>query len=252
MYPIVTLKYFRTSTTDCAANDIKLRNIMTGKNFVNFIQTCDNGSSSSDNEWGENVFSSSDEELLHDMIARHADISQRLKISQSSIRGDLDDGSLLNNSSDYSFSGFEGFSVTEADKKKAKRLTNATSIPSKRGRFRLKPEQRPIDLYDSSDDTSSRGTLDSIIPPPKDFRGRNNPFINDDDSKPQTSTPKNITSAMNALFGNSSVAFRPENGVRMVRTVKRRLSAKDIRIGPNMEVKRRKLKRRSDLVEVSS
>ena len=28
----------------------------------------------------------------------------------------------------------------------------------------------------NSDDTSSRGTLDSFIPPPKDFEGTNNPF----------------------------------------------------------------------------
>lgn len=223
---------------------------MSGKNFTNFIQTCDNDSSSSDNESGENV-SASDEELFADLIERNAGINQRLKDSQSTIRAELDDGSLFNNSSDYTFSGFEGFSVNDTDKKKAKHLTNATNMPSKRGRFRAKPEHRPVDLYDSSDDTSSRGTLDSIIPPPKDFRGRNNPFINDDDSRPQTSTPKNGTSVISALFGNGSAAFRPDNGMRMVRTVKRRLSAKDIRIGPNMEVKRRKLKRRSDLVEVS-
>ncbi|XP_046398166.1 uncharacterized protein LOC124164971 [Ischnura elegans] len=34
----------------------------------------------------------------------------------------------------------------------------------------------PVD--GSGEDTSSRGTLDSFIPPPKDFEGRNNPFHN--------------------------------------------------------------------------
>lgn len=30
---------------------------------------------------------------------------------------------------------------------------------------------------DSSDETSSKSTLDLIIPPPKDFEGKNNPFL---------------------------------------------------------------------------
>lgn len=266
-----------------------MRNIMSGKNYINFIQSCDNESTDSDNESGENVFTSaSDEEILADLFARNNGTNnQRLKDSHaSSIRGDLDDSLLFNNSSDYSFNGFEGFSINDTDKKKGKRMSNAggSMLSTKRGRFRLKPEQRVMDLYDSSDDTSSRGTLDSIIPPPKDFRGRNNPFLNDhnhhhhhtrqhhnngsNNSRLQTSTPKNTNGCGGAsgsgpvsnnfnmglshLSNGNAIGYRPDNGVRMVRTIKRKLSAKDIRIGPNMEVKRRKVKRRSDNVEVST
>lgn len=63
----------------------------------------------------------------------------------------------------------------------------------------------------SGDETSSRGTLDSIIPPPADFEGRNNPFL-----------------------GGIAPILRP---------VKRRLSEKDIIITSTGEVKRRKVRR---------
>ncbi|XP_014239773.1 PHD finger protein 19 [Cimex lectularius] len=68
----------------------------------------------------------------------------------------------------------------------------------------------------SGDESSSRGTLDSIIPPPADFEGRNNPFLS-------TSLPVNL--------------------VPVLRPTKRRLSEKDIIITSNGEIKRRRVRR---------
>ncbi|KAK9498291.1 hypothetical protein O3M35_002959 [Rhynocoris fuscipes] len=73
----------------------------------------------------------------------------------------------------------------------------------------------------SGDESSSRGTLDSIIPPPADFDGRNNPFLST--SLPLTLNP-------------------------VIRPTKRRLSEKDIRITSTGEIKRRRV-RRSKLVD---
>lgn len=111
-----------------------------------------------------------------------------------------------------------------------------------------------LDLCDeSSDDNSSRSTLDLIIPPPKDFHGFNNPFLNESakQSTEVTTTKANSnakTTTNNVppltLFGNTN--FTPANNqIRFVNIVKRRLCEKDIMIGPNQEVKRRKYKRRS-------
>uniref|UniRef100_A0A0A9XA67 Metal-response element-binding transcription factor 2 n=4 Tax=Lygus hesperus TaxID=30085 RepID=A0A0A9XA67_LYGHE len=76
--------------------------------------------------------------------------------------------------------------------------------------------EAPPNLQDTSgDESSSRGTLDSFIPPPMDFEGRNNPFMT---SIPLTLTP-------------------------IVRPAKRRLSEKDIRITSNGEIKRRRVRR---------
>lgn len=100
----------------------------------------------------------------------------------------------------------------------------------------------------SSDDNSSRGTLDLIIPPPKDFQGINNPFLSQicDPQADQQQQPNKIgkTKKGGGPFGTSQI--------RLVRTVKRRLSARDIVIGPNMEVKRRKIRRSSGHFEVIS
>ncbi|XP_068243045.1 metal-response element-binding transcription factor 2 isoform X1 [Palaemon carinicauda] len=71
----------------------------------------------------------------------------------------------------------------------------------------------------SGDETSSHGTLDSFIPPPSDFEGRNNPFLNLD-----------------------SLSY----GMPVVRPLKRKLNESDIRIGKNGEVKRRRFRRKCD------
>lgn len=104
---------------------------------------------------------------------------------------------------------------------------------------------------ESSDDNSSRSTLDLIIPPPKDFHGFNNPFVNESakqstevNTKPNTNVKTTNNVPPLTLFGNAN--FTPANNqIRFVNIVKRRLCEKDIMIGPNQEVKRRKYKRRS-------
>lgn len=104
---------------------------------------------------------------------------------------------------------------------------------------------------ESSDDNSSRSTLDLIIPPPKDFHGFNNPFVNESAKQSTEVNTKATTTAKTTnnvppltLFGNTN--FTPANNqIRFVNIVKRRLCEKDIMIGPNQEVKRRKYKRRS-------
>lgn len=75
----------------------------------------------------------------------------------------------------------------------------------------------------SSDETSSKGTLDVFIPPPKNFDGLNNPFCN--------------LSTHNQNFSRSSGYF-------FVRPLKTRLSEKDIRITKNGEIKRKRFVRK--------
>lgn len=105
------------------------------------------------------------------------------------------------------------------------------------------------DIESSGDETSSRGTLDAIIPPLKDFQGKNNPFL-----MQNSYTKKPFKSAMN-LYNKQNgklnhfhsrfslpIQFNPFIGP-LVRPMKRKLSEKDIVIGPNGEVKRRKYRR---------
>ncbi|EDW32276.1 GL11547 [Drosophila persimilis] len=115
------------------------------------------------------------------------------------------------------------------------------------------------DLSSDENSSSSRGTssLDLIIPPPVNFRGRNNPFL--------MATPKKSSQGKSSLaFGLGTGTGIGVDGVinrifklkgggmdqpRVVRTIKRRLSAKDITIGPNQEVRRRR-NRRMTTVEI--
>ncbi|KAK7074542.1 PHD finger protein 19, partial [Halocaridina rubra] len=75
----------------------------------------------------------------------------------------------------------------------------------------------------SGDETSSHGTLDSFIPPPSDFEGRNNPFLNLD-----------------------SLSY----GMPVIRPLKRKLNESDIRIGKNGEVKRRRFRKKFDKAKI--
>ncbi|EFX83722.1 hypothetical protein DAPPUDRAFT_301671 [Daphnia pulex] len=75
----------------------------------------------------------------------------------------------------------------------------------------------------SSDETSSKGTLDMFIPPPQNFDGLNNPFCN--------------LSTQNQNLPRSS-------GYLFVRPLKTRLSEKDIRITKTGEVKRKRFVRK--------
>lgn len=110
--------------------------------------------------------------------------------------------------------------------------------------------KRQLDFEISDSDETSRSALDLIIPRPENFRGSNNPFhIN---YRSDVKLMKNIDmNVFRRSSGNGGSKF-PE--VRIVRTIKRRLSAKDILLGPNQEVKRRKItkRRKSSDVEVIS
>jgi len=104
------------------------------------------------------------------------------------------------------------------------------------------------EMCDSSDETSSKSTLDLIIPPPDNFKGFNNPFhINY-----KSDMKLKVNEKLNGFKRNQVSSKFPE--VRIVRTIKRRLSAKDLLVGPNQEVKRRKItkRRKSADVEVIS
>lgn len=129
----------------------------------------------------------------------------------------------------------------------------------KRKAFRLSKRydnsRNHCDLSSDENSSSSRGTssLDLIIPPPANFLGRNNPFL--------MATPKKsaqgrgigvgatvgVTGLINSIF---KLKGNAKEQPRMVRTIKRRLSAKDITIGPNQEVRRRRTRRLTTSIEV--
>lgn len=105
------------------------------------------------------------------------------------------------------------------------------------------------DMESSGDETSSRGTLDAIIPPLKNFQGKNNPFLmqNTNSSKKPFSSSANTYNKQNGKQSHYHSRFslpnlNPLMGP-LVRPLKRKLSEKDIVVGPNGEVKRRKYRR---------
>lgn len=102
-------------------------------------------------------------------------------------------------------------------------------------------------IDDSSDENSSKSALDWIIPPPSNFHGINNPFHSQ-------YKPKAKISEMMAKKGFHTKVFEKLPETRIVRTIKRRLSAKEIALGSNRETKRRKLmkRRKTDEVEIIS
>lgn len=105
------------------------------------------------------------------------------------------------------------------------------------------------EVESSGDETSSRGTLDVIIPPLKDFQGKNNPFLmqNKYTSKMPFSSV-NLWNKHNGKQHHFHSRFSLPGQLNplvgpMIRPMKRKLSEKDIVIGPNGEVKRRKYRR---------
>ncbi|OXU21540.1 hypothetical protein TSAR_004090 [Trichomalopsis sarcophagae] len=111
----------------------------------------------------------------------------------------------------------------------------------------------------SGDETSSRGTLDSFIPPPKDFEGKNNPFRNLSELLGVV-VPSSQGVCSNGSSCSSSIAPTPvfnQSPITLplpltpvisqppiVRPAKRQLSEKDIIIDRNGQVKRRRQHRR--------
>lgn len=118
-------------------------------------------------------------------------------------------------------------------------------------------EESTIDLCELSDDVS-KSTLDWIIPTPKNFRGLNNPFHSQ--YKPDVVMAKGAKNSKNAKRNGNFVRknidknkqLRAAEGLRIVRTIKRRLSAKDLLQGKNQEVKRRKIRHSSVDMQVIS
>ncbi|XP_070509495.1 polycomb protein Pcl [Chironomus tepperi] len=134
----------------------------------------------------------------------------------------------------------KGKSKEELDMKHPNILTSTTTTTS--------TTVIDAEMCDSSDETSSKSTLDLIIPPPINFKGFNNPFhINY-----KSDMKMKVNDKLNGLKRNQVLNKFSE--VRIVRTIKRRLSAKDLLVGPNQEVKRRKItkRRKSSDVEVIS
>ncbi|XP_019762373.2 PHD finger protein 19 isoform X1 [Dendroctonus ponderosae] len=93
----------------------------------------------------------------------------------------------------------------------------------------------------SSDETSSKSTLDLIIPPPKDFEGKNNPFL--------TLLKMGVDEPVKKKRGKDITLPLPLKtvipGQPVMRPMKRQLSEKDIIVGPNGEIKRKKRLRRN-------
>lgn len=203
-----------------------MKDIMFGKNVAGYISSAADCEGSTSSDESENVFaSSSDEDILADVI-----VKEQFRCVTNS----------------------DSTEQPENETDKSENLQQASAEPKKkRGRPRLsqpeKSNDSSMDINYSSDDTSSRGTLDSIIPPPANFTGINNPFLFD--TNVTTTRTRNSIKGIDISLPSTSSA---KNQVQMVRTVKRRLSANDIIIGPNMKVKRRKLKKRLDDVEVIS
>ncbi|KAL1395704.1 hypothetical protein pipiens_000309, partial [Culex pipiens pipiens] len=151
--------------------------------------------------------------------------------------------------------------------------SDAGSVASNGNRraFKSRPKktdsEKSFDIYDSSDDTS-RTTLDLIIPPPKDFTGRNNPFHHPAAATTTTATASqqvaasgqggstvvvgmgksNETKDLMQKVGASGVVSHLSSNLvngemRVARIVKRRLSARDILNGSKS--KRRKFRKSS-------
>ncbi|XP_017875284.1 polycomb protein Pcl isoform X2 [Ceratina calcarata] len=121
------------------------------------------------------------------------------------------------------------------------------SVPSSMELMHSLPPSTPADT--SGDETSSRGTLDSFIPPPKDFEGKNNPFRNLSDllgtpgsvNQANSSTPLPYNPCPITLpLPLTPVISQPPPA----RPAKRQLSEKDIIVDRNGQVKRRRQHRR--------
>ncbi|XP_012288737.1 polycomb protein Pcl [Orussus abietinus] len=121
------------------------------------------------------------------------------------------------------------------------------SVPSSVDLMHPLPPSTPADT--SGDETSSRGTLDSFIPPPKDFEGKNNPFRNLSDLLGTPSGPGQGSSSTPLPYNQCPITLPlPLTPVisqpPLVRPAKRQLSEKDIIVDRNGQVKRRRQHRR--------
>ncbi|XP_053962641.1 uncharacterized protein LOC128866151 isoform X2 [Anastrepha ludens] len=176
-------------------------------------------------------------------------------------------------------------------KRKAFTLSNSYKEIAAEAASKRYDSSRICDSSSDENSSSSRGTsLDVIIPPPKNFLGLNNPFRMVTPKKNFSTSYVGGASAgcmqrllnfncggtmikssifnTTALDFSSKLAALKSAGIfpnlstsnlakgagqpRTVRTIKRRLSAKDITIGPNQEVRRRRTRRLSSNIEIIS
>uniref|UniRef100_A0A034VYX6 Polycomb protein Pcl n=1 Tax=Bactrocera dorsalis TaxID=27457 RepID=A0A034VYX6_BACDO len=176
-------------------------------------------------------------------------------------------------------------------KRKAFKLSNSYKEVAAEAAAKRYDSSRICDSSSDENSSSSRGTsLDVIIPPPKNFLGLNNPFrlITPKKNIPASQTTgtssgcvqnllnfnRSGTMIKSSIFNTTALDFSSKLAAlknagifsnlstsnlakaagqpRTVRTIKRRLSAKDITIGPNQEVRRRRTRRLSSNVEVIS
>lgn len=207
-----------------AFNDSKIKDIMSGKNVASHIITSEDTSS---DDMDSGAFSStSDDDIFANFV-----IKDKFGIHIKGCNSDE-------------------IAATPVEKPAKGRKSSQPQLGQSE-----KSNDTSLDLNYSSDDTF---TLDAIIPPPKNFSGINNPFLIDSNTCHEnriigTSTGKTMLLKYTTNSENVVPSSSLNKGqVQMVRTVKRRLSANDIIIGPNMEVKRRKLKKRLENVEVIS
>lgn len=139
----------------------------------------------------------------------------------------------------------------EVSKLSTKNIIEHSKILSLQHMNSLKPYSNGLnELESSGDETSSRGTLDAIIPPLKDFQGKNNPFLMQSATAKNSHRQNGRVNHFNSRFSLPGQFNNPLAGmVPFIRPLKRKLSEKDIIIGPNGEVKRRKYRRPKKYLE---
>ncbi|XP_031638714.1 polycomb protein Pcl [Contarinia nasturtii] len=193
-------------------------------------------------------------------------VETHIKTTEDTSSDDMDSGAFSSTSDDDILANFnlkDAISIQTKNSNQDPETASVFTEKLSKGRKSSVPQlgqseksnDTSIDFNYSSDDTLSF-TLDTIIPPPKNFSGINNPFLIDTNAchesrsfginSNKTSTLFKCTNSENVVPSNVA-QNKPK--VQLVRTVKRRLSVNDIEMGPN---KRRKLKKRLENVEVIS
>lgn len=287
------------STTSCPM-DLKVYNIMMGSSYQHGIS--DNESSLSSETNIDLTYNSDDEIPIKELksvavkLKHEIDTSSNLStplvshINSNSLYGhDSDNSDHDDVDDDYNHVcvvAKEYLDIDESSKMEMFNDEQKCKISGARSAITTIDDDADKMLCDSSDESSSRGTLDLIIPPPKNFQGINNPFHNHNPVTPVINSKKSkngravvdvvesskknkrkqmvnplakgvaasVVCGGRIMLDSDVAGLAKKNGepFRIVRTVKRRLSAKDILVGPNQEIKRRKVRRRSGHVEVIS
>lgn len=115
------------------------------------------------------------------------------------------------------------------------------SLSTKKSHFLELTSELNTPCDTSGDETSSKSTLDQIIPPPKDFEGKNNPFLILLKAAADEAQSKNKKKNKDITLPLPLTAVIP--GKPLMKPMKRQLSEKDIVIGPNGQIKRKRFRR---------